>query len=71
MNIRYFNFESVDKLSAAKRYLEKNYPDLAVLESTADLKLGVELRNSFMFDDIRVAPALKVFGGEIIGVKTV
>lgn len=67
MNVRYFKFKSEKELSNAKRYVEKTYPDIAVLDNTTDLTLGVELRNSFLFDDIRIAPALKVMGGEIIG----
>lgn len=50
MDVRTFKFDSTNKLSQAKRYLEKNYPYLAVLDNPNDLTLAVELRNSTIFD---------------------
>jgi hypothetical protein len=66
MKVRYFKFDSVEQLSKAKQHLEKSYPDITVLDKPTDLTLVVEMRNSLIFDDIRIAPIMFNYGGSLI-----
>ena len=65
MDVRIFKFNSADKLSKAKGYLEINYPYLAVLDDINNLTLAVELRNSVIFDT-RIEACLKLYDGMLV-----
>ncbi len=65
MDLRKFKFNSTDKLSEAKRYLEKNYPYLAVLDNLDQLTLAVESRNSLIFDT-RIDALILVYDGTLV-----
>ena len=69
MDVRHFKFDSMEQLSNAKRHLEKTYPDIALLVKPSEMILVVEIRNSLIFDDLRIAPIMFKFGGNLIEEK--
>lgn len=64
MKMQLFEFSNLEKLDAARRFIEANYPNIvAQTTSISDVcTLSVELVNSLMFDT-RIKGIIASYGG--------